>query len=146
MSKKIVIVSLVIMLCLIFTGISYAAENPFKGLTEEQIIQKYFEGRQSDPIEGIWYSWRTVVIIKTSAMDTINDFKDYDYILVEYSTDPQKAEIFGVGKTEKPHIYSYGKWNRILRQISPTTLVWTAHSYQNPESLFITRIYPSDLK
>lgn len=146
MHKKLVIVSLVIMLSLIFTGISSAAENPFKDLTQEQVIQKYFEGRQLDSIEGVWLSWRTVIIVKTNTMDTINDFKDYDYILVEYSNDPQKAEIFGVRKTKTPHIFSYGKWNRSLTQISPTTLVWTEHSYQSPESLFITRIYPSELK
>jgi hypothetical protein len=105
-----------------------------------------FYHSQLDPIEGIWFSWRTIIILKTSAMDTIKDLKDYDYLLVEYSNDPQKAEIFGVRKTQTSHIFSYGKWDRSLRQISPTALVWAEHSYQSPESLFITRIYPSDSK
>jgi len=133
------------MLVFAFSGITYAAENPFNGLTQDQVIQKYFQGRQLDPIEGIWHTLSTVIIIKTSAIDTIKDFKDYDYILVEYSTDLQKAEIFGIRKTQQPHIFSYGKWYRTLRQISPITLVWT-EGYQNLENLFITRVYPSELK
>lgn len=144
MSKKNVIFSLVIMLVFVFSGISYAAENPFQGLTQDQVVHKYFEGRQLDPIEGIWFSWNTVVIVKTSIMDTVKDFKDYDYILIEYSSDPQKADIFGVRKTQIPNVFAYGKWNRTLRQLSSTALVWTEHSFQSPESLFITRIYPTD--
>ena len=133
------------MLVFAFSRITYAAENPFNGLTQDQIIHKYFEGRQLDPIEGIWFSWSTVIIIKTTAMDTIKDFKDYDYLLVEYSSNPQKAEIFGVRKSDKPHIFGYGKWSRCLRQISSITLVWPEDSYQSPESLFITRVYPNEL-
>jgi CHASE3 domain sensor protein len=45
MHKKIIL-SLIMFLTFVYSGITYAAENPFNGVTQDQIIQKYFEGRQ----------------------------------------------------------------------------------------------------
>ncbi|MDT8901623.1 hypothetical protein [Anaeroselena agilis] len=71
MGRKLLI-SLMILLVFIFSGVACAAENPFKGLTQEQIIQKYFAGRQLDPIEGIWLDERKdlQIILKTALIDT----------------------------------------------------------------------------
>ncbi|WP_333595225.1 hypothetical protein [Anaerospora hongkongensis] len=53
MRKNLAILCLTLLLILVFAGDSYATENPFKGLSQEQIIQKYFDGRQIDTFEGI---------------------------------------------------------------------------------------------
>lgn len=45
MRKNLAILCLTLLLILDFAGDSYATENPFKGLSQEQIIQKYFDGR-----------------------------------------------------------------------------------------------------
>jgi hypothetical protein len=54
--KKIVFV-LFTLLLFALSGPCFAEENPFKGLTQDQVIQEYFEGRQLDPFEGIWVDY-----------------------------------------------------------------------------------------
>ncbi|MDT8901622.1 hypothetical protein [Anaeroselena agilis] len=84
--------------------------------------------------------------MKASLVDNLKDYKDYDYIMVEYGPYkeiPKNVDIFGIHKTDLPHAYAYGKWNRILKQISPTTLIWEEHDWRDFWRHYITRIYPN---
>ncbi len=141
MGKK-TILCLLILLVFAFPGIASAAvaENPFRGLTQEQVINKYFEGRQSDTIEGIWLddSLKQWVIIKSNLIDPNKKYGDYDYLMVELSS---STNVFmdGVSKTQYSPCFKFKKSH--LRFLSPNALYypWTAASV-------FTRIYPSEVK
>lgn len=146
MNKRIII-SFLISLFFIFSGTSYAAENPFNGLMQEQIIQKYFEGKQLDLIEGIWLDDNSspVFIIKAGSINYDNK-ENYDYFKVENFTS-SNAKIIGVRKTQYSSCFEQGKAKALLRFVSPTSLqIYAAGYYSHPLYSFYTRIYPSELK
>jgi len=94
MRKNLAILCLTLLLTLVFAGFSHAAETPFKELTQEQVIQKYFDGRQLDTIEGIWLDdLLTPTIIIKSSLINIDNSKNYDYFMIKDTT------IVGVRKT-----------------------------------------------
>jgi hypothetical protein len=136
------------MLVLIFTGTAYAEDNPFQGLTQEQVIQKYFEGRQLDTIEGIWLNddWKPQIVIKSNLIDPSKKYGDYDYIMVEYSS-KSTTKIEGINKTEYSSCFRIGAWHGGLRLTSVTTLMRNSGGYYGtPLYRFYTRIYPSEMK
>lgn len=150
MIKKIIL-SLLLLLLFVFSGISYSAENPFKGLTREQVIQKYFEGQQLDLIEGIWINdfFEPAIIIKPSRIDFDNK-DEYDYLKIEFSSS-DKAGITGIRKTQYSSAfrignYRLGKGGYWFRFTSPTALIeLTGVSYSNCYNVY-TRVYPYEVK
>lgn len=146
MHKKIIFV-MCMFLILIFGGVSYAAENPFNGLTQDQVIQKYFDGRQLDSIEGVWLNddAKPIIIIKANLIGAKND-DNYDYFIVEYSSSPN-ADIIGVHKTQHPSCFERGRAKILIRFVSQTTLQINETSYYNWSIYrFYTRIYPNEIK
>lgn len=144
--RKIMVFSLFVLLVLTFSGIAYAEENPLKELTQEQVIQKYFEGRQLDIIEGVWLDdeSKPVIIIKSNLVDTKNIYNKYDYVIINYSSSSD-VKMAAVTKTQYPYCYERGmKVKFPLRFVSPTTLQYVSGFYY--DSLFYrfyTRIYPN---
>ncbi|QJW48482.1 hypothetical protein HA075_24110 [bacterium BFN5] len=157
MSKKIIISSLLLLL-FVFSGICYAAEipNPFKGLTQEQVVKKYFEGRELDLIEGIWLGdydqLRPEIIIKASLVDKTSwvDFENadkYDYFKIQFFPSSENAKIIGIRKTQYTSAFLLGKVESSLRFISSTTLVeLSGYYYSQNFHKFYTRIYPNEVK
>lgn len=147
MSKRIIL-SLVIFLATVFSGICYAAENPFNGLTQDQVIHKYLEGRQLDPVEGVWLDpeIKPIIIIKSSLIDSYRNPDNYDYLMIEYSS-KQNVEIVGVRKTQYQSCFQRGKMGNYLRFLSPNTLHYAVSGiYGIPIVYVYTRIFPSELK
>lgn len=145
--RKIVVFSLFVLLVLTFSGIAYAEENPFKELTQEQVIQKYFAGRQLDIIEGIWLNdeAKPVIIIKSSLVETKDIYNKYDYVIINYSSSSD-TKIAAVTKTQYPYCYERGmNVKSLLRFISQTTLQYSSSSYYNDNLFyrFYTRVYPN---
>lgn len=138
MHKKTILI--ILLLLFVFSSISYAAENPFKGLTETQIISKYFEKRDLDPLEGIWLDerFKKQIVVKISMIETENKFKGYDYMMILLSSE-DNTTIDTIKKTEYPLCF-YRKNTQLLRLLSPTTFHY--ENYKTRSSLF-TRIYPS---
>lgn len=135
-----------IFLILIFGGISYAAENPFNGLTQDQVTHQYFDGRQLDSIEGVWLNddAKPVIIVKANLISAKND-DNYDYFMVDYSSSPN-TDIVGVHKTQYSSCFKRGK-KSLLRFVSQTTLQsYDTVYYKWPIYLFFTRIYPNEIK
>lgn len=145
MGKKIIL-SLFLLLVFILSSTSYAAENPFQGLTKEQVTNKYFAGRQLDPIEGIWIddNLKPQIIIRTNLIDPNQKYNNEDYLMVEYSSSAN-VEISGIRKTEYPLCYRIGQWNRLLRIFSPTTLHYAIHGTYGGD-YYLIRFYPSESK
>lgn len=146
MRKNLAILCLTLFLTLAFAGLSHAAENPFKGLSQEQIIQKYFDGRQLDTFEGIWLDdkIKPTVIIKSSLI-TIDNSKNYDYFMVRYSTSSETT-VVGVRKTQHPSIFESGNDKMLVKLVSPSTFMVQDSCLGVPVYLVYTRTYPTEMK
>lgn len=143
--RKIMVFSLFVLLVLTFSGIAYAEENPFKELTQEQVIQKYFEGRQLDIIEGVWLDdqAKPLIIIKSSLVDTKKIYDQYDYVIINYSSSSD-VKMAAVTKTQYPYCYERGRSKNLLRFVSQTTLQYSDGKYYDSFLYrFYTRIYPT---
>lgn len=147
MSKKFFI-SLFAFLIFVLSGISYAEENPFMGLTQDQIVQKYFEGKQLDTIEGVWLDndAHPIIIIKSSSIDPDKKYGNNDYLMIGYSS-KENVGISGIYKTENSSCFRAGPKKRLLRFLSQNTL-YSSYPGLNftPVSLIYTRIYPNEIK
>lgn len=150
MSKKILLF-LVVLLVFAFSGITCAADNPFKGLTQDQVVQKYFEGRQLELIEGFWLDdYRDpIIIIKANLINSsIKENKNnFDYFMVKYSTSSD-TKISGVRKTQYSSCFEFeGLKYRLLRFVSTNSLQLRCSSYYGTSLYqYYTRIYPSEIK
>lgn len=51
----------------------------------------------------------TRYIVKSSLLETVKEYKDYDYTMVTLNTSSPNAEICGVRKTKMPHLFEFGK-------------------------------------
>ncbi|MCC5468516.1 hypothetical protein [Pelosinus baikalensis] len=147
MSKKFFI-SLFTFLVFVFSGISYAEENPFMGLTQDQVVQKYFEGKQLDTIEGVWLDEdaHPTIIIKSSLIDLGKKYGNYDYLVVGYSS-KSNVGIYGLYKTENSSCFRFGPRKFLLRFISQNALYYSYPGVNYiPAGSIYTRIYPNEIK
>jgi hypothetical protein len=149
MRKNFVTLCLTLLLTLVFAGVSHAEENPFKGLTQEQIIQKYFDGRQLDTLEGIWLDDKIKpnIIIKANLIN-IDNSKNYDYFIIKYSDSPV-ATPFGIRKTQYSSLFESEHYKSTIRLVSPTTFMADTGYLpygRSPLYSLYTRIYPTEMK
>lgn len=146
--KKKVILSLLVILTFAFSGTGWAAEKPFGDITRAEAI-KLFKDRTLDPIEGIWSSGLTeILIVKSSLLGNRkpDDTSDYTVVTIDcyYQSVYNRHEVVAkLNKGELANIFN----NYIL--INPTTLsraLLSSNSYSRSiTSETFVRIYPSPL-
>lgn len=138
--RRITVLAIIFSLVMLFTSTCFAADNPFKGLTQDQVVQKYFEGRQIDLIEGVWLddSLRTWIAIRSSLVDSSKKYGDYDYLMIEYSTSPN-VYIDGLVKTQYASAFKYKRSHLMI--LSQYSLNYNL----GMSNVFFTRIYPNEV-
>lgn len=134
-------------LVILIPNIGLAAEQPLGKFTREEAINKLFKDRPLEPIEGIWSSGLTeILIVKSSLLSSRkpDDKSDYTVITIDcyYQSVYNRHEVVDkLNKSEFSNIFS-----RKYILINPTTISRTKLGHNSFSdtiySEILTRIYP----
>ncbi len=135
MSKKI----LICLLCLVILlpSVCFAVDKPLGKFTKGEAISKYLTGRDLDPMEGIWTSGYTeMLIIKTSLLPKRDPKDDSTYTAIKIENGEFNGKLTKTGPNQ------YG----LFCVISPTVIFRTFFVplgfTEVPASEVFIRVYP----